>query len=129
MVKGKSKKMLKSAKVDMSRIPPCHRCLVPHIKRVNYRLAQWKQAHLQFVELSSPTDQGWTQSEEYLEPVWSEGPILPDTLMDLVADGSMDTQEQSQTHELKSTAEEENFDDNEPDYDDNEMDDEDEDDL
>ena len=84
MVKGKSDKILKSAKVDLSRIPPCRRSLIPHIRRANYGLSQWKQAHIPFVELPSPTDHGWTFSDNHLEPIWSEGPILPESLMDII---------------------------------------------
>ena len=43
------------------------------------------------------------QSEENLEPLWSEGLVLPDTVMDIVADQIMDTQEASQAHESENT--------------------------
>ena len=39
--------------------PPC---LIPHIKRLNYWLGQWKQVHVIFVELSPPID--------HESPVW-----------------------------------------------------------
>ena len=58
MIKGISKKILKFAKFDLSRIPPCHCCLIPHIKRANYPLAQWNQEHVSFVRLPSLTDHG-----------------------------------------------------------------------
>ena len=90
-MKGKSDKLIKSTNIDLSRIPPCLRCLHPHIKRVNYRLAQWKQAHIPFVELPDPTEHGWETSESgILEPEWSDGPILPESLMDII-----DTDKQS----------------------------------
>ena len=44
------------------------------------------EAHEAFPELPSPTSHGWTIDDETntLEPVWSEGPILPVSLADLV---------------------------------------------
>ena len=35
--------------------------------------------------------------------MWSEGLVLPDTVMDIVADQIMDTQEESQAHESENT--------------------------
>jgi hypothetical protein len=72
--------------------------LVPHCRRVNYRAAQFKCAHLNYPETPSPKGHGWIPTNEtllvndvacneaVLEPVWSEGPILPDRLIDLVTE-------------------------------------------
>ena len=82
---GDSEKIVASSKVDLSRLPPCHSSLVPHMKRVNYRLHLWKSAHRNIVELQSATHHGWRQGHIYLEPVWTEGQVLPATLVDLLA--------------------------------------------
>ena len=105
MVKGRTGKMLKSAKVDLSRMPPCLRCLIPHIKRVNFRVAQWKQSHVPFVELPSPVEHGWEKDDDILQPVWSEGPILPDSLLDLVArsGGSEETEDDDSESDIDDT--------------------------
>ena len=35
-------------------------------------------------ELPAPTDHGWTLSENHLQPVWSGGPVMPSTLVDIL---------------------------------------------
>ena len=41
---GEDEQLTVKCKVDLSRLPPCRDNLVPHIWRVNYRLATYKQA-------------------------------------------------------------------------------------
>jgi len=75
------------SKIDLSRIPPCHDSLVPHTQRSNHRLACHKRAHQQIIEKPKPydPDQGWIKSQNgVLEPKWSNGPILPLSLIDLL---------------------------------------------
>ena len=78
---GKSKKLSKK-KIDISRLPPLKQCLTlsQHIKRVNYRVAQWKRSHWSNVPLPCPTDHGWRRARDSLVPEWSDGPAIPDTL-------------------------------------------------
>ena len=73
-----------SSKIDLSRLPPCRRSLLPHITRVNYRGAQWKHSDVNIVDLPTPTEHGWQINQGILEPVWSEGPVLPLRLVDLL---------------------------------------------
>ena len=82
---------LKSVKkVDLARLPPCQRSLSPHIRRVNYRLAQWKRAHLPLDHVPVPDEShGWTTVDGILEPLWSDGPVLPPSLHEFV--GPKDT--------------------------------------
>ena len=56
----------------------------PHIKRVNYRVAQWKHSDVNVVDLPTPTEHGWQINHRILESVWSEGPVLPLRLVDLL---------------------------------------------
>ena len=81
---GEGKAIKASSKVDLSRMPPCRRSLIPHIKRANYRVGQWKHSHESFPEIPPPAGYGWTHSDGFLEPEWSDGPILPSQLDDLL---------------------------------------------
>ena len=75
------------SKVDVSRLSPCRDSLIPHISRVNYHLANYKQAHKAIFLRPNPYDhwQGWEKTEEgVLQPVWSCGPVLPTSLIDLL---------------------------------------------
>ena len=94
-VTGGSTSSLKDLKkVDLSRLPPCKRALVPHIKRVNYRLAQWKHAHLPTADIPLPTeDHGWTQREGRLEPMWNDGPVLPPSLNEIACSNEKEDSE------------------------------------
>ena len=94
---GEEQTITSSSKVDLSKLPPCRRSLVPHIRRVNYRAGQWKLSHVHKPEIPTPTDHGWVILEGTLEPVWSEGPVLPARLVDILCsdhDG-METDEDS----------------------------------
>ena len=84
---GEDVKLTTKSKVDLSRLPPCRDNLVPHIWRVNHRLAHYKRADQAIFEHPKPHDaeQGWEKTEiGVLEPVWSCGPILPPSLIDLL---------------------------------------------
>ena len=32
--------------MDMSTLPPCRKCLIQHVRRVNYQLSIWKNSHI-----------------------------------------------------------------------------------
>ena len=77
---GVNEELTTKSKVYLSRLPPCRDSLVPHIARVNYRLAHYKRAHKAIIQRPNPYDpgQGCEKTEEgVLEPVWSCGLILP----------------------------------------------------
>ena len=79
----------------MCRLPPCHDSLITHIQRVNYRLAYYKRAAIPIFERPNPSekDQGWIMSDEgFLEPLWSQGPAFPTSLIDIL-DSSNDDEE------------------------------------
>lgn len=91
---GEGQQINCNSKVDLSRLPPCYNSLVPHILRVNYRLAQWKRSHENMPEIPNPKDHGWSVTAEgRVEPLWSDGPILPDRLIDLL-DGDTEEEEE-----------------------------------
>ena len=85
MTGGNNLQLKTVKKVDMSQLPPCRRSLLPHIRRVNHRVVQWKRSHLLSPDIPPPsTENGWLQGEQFLEPMWSDGPILPSSLVDVV---------------------------------------------
>ena len=84
---GDDKSLSEKSKVDLVRMLSCKDSLVPHIQRVNYRMACYRRAmHAKF-ECPKPydDDQGWIKTEEgQIEPMWSIGPILPPSLLDIL---------------------------------------------
>ena len=84
---GEDETLTTRSKVDLSRLPPCRDNLIPHIHRVNHRLAIYKRAATPIYWCPKPYEpnQGLEKNEEgTLEPVWSCGPILPTSLVDLL---------------------------------------------
>ena len=84
---GEDERLTTKSKVDLARLPPCKNNLIPHVGRVNYRLAIYKRANQPCFWRPKPYDNGqqWVKTEEgFLEPVWSCGPILPPSLIDLI---------------------------------------------
>ena len=84
---GDGNKLTSKSRVDLARLPPCRNALVPHIQRVNHRVSLYKRAHECIIESPKPYDegQGWTKTDDgLLEPLWSRGPVLPQSLVDLL---------------------------------------------
>lgn len=82
---GENTTIKASSRVDLAKLPPCKFSLAPHIRRTNYRVAQLKQAHIPMPEIPAPTNEhGWVNSGNFIEPVWSEGPMLPPSLQGLL---------------------------------------------
>ena len=84
---GENKELTTKSKVDLSRLPPCRDSLIPYIARVNYRLANYKRALKAIFLCPNPYDPGqfWEKTEEgVLERVWSCGPVLSTSLIDLL---------------------------------------------
>lgn len=84
---GEGKKLTTKSKVDLARLPPCCASLQPHNNRANHRACLYKRADEAIVEKPKPYEdgQGWRKTDEgVLEPVWTLGPILPTSLIDLL---------------------------------------------
>ena len=84
---GEDNDLTKESKIHLSRLPPCQDSLLPHICRVNHRVASYKRANIPIFEKPKPSDdnQGWKINEiGILETVWTRGPILPQSLIDLL---------------------------------------------
>ena len=79
------------SRIDLYRLPPCQDALLPHVRRVNYRVASYKRANVPMFESPRPWDenQGWCRNDGVLEPVWSVGPILPESLVDILGSGDL----------------------------------------
>uniref|UniRef100_UPI0035902182 uncharacterized protein isoform X2 n=1 Tax=Myxine glutinosa TaxID=7769 RepID=UPI0035902182 len=94
---GEDKKLNSKFKVDLARLPPCHSALKPHVQRVNHRVALYKRADEAILEKPKPYDegQGWMRTDEgVLKPVWSCGPVLPTSLVDLLDTGEREQEEE-----------------------------------
>ena len=64
---------------------------MPHIQRVNHRLACYKRVGQAIVWRPKPHDpgQGWEKNDSgSLEPIWSSSPLLPPSLVDLMEPSS-----------------------------------------
>ena len=67
-----------SKNFELSRLPPCHSALRPHIQPVRHRVSLLKQTNEQIIEAPKPQDghQGWVKTDTgILEPLWSDGPV------------------------------------------------------
>ena len=84
LVGGKEQITLDS-KADLEKLSPCRDSLISHAKRVNYRLGHHKRAKDPIFWSPNPQENhAWILNEEgLLEPEWSEGPILPQSLIDI----------------------------------------------
>ena len=71
--------------MDMSTLPPCRKCLIQHIRRVNYQISIWKNSHIAQPNIPEPSERhGWTRVNGALEPLWIEGQVLPQRLADIL---------------------------------------------
>uniref|UniRef100_UPI00358EE7FF uncharacterized protein n=1 Tax=Myxine glutinosa TaxID=7769 RepID=UPI00358EE7FF len=93
---GEDKKLTSKSKVDLARLPPCHSALKPHVQRVNHRVALYKRADEAILEKPKPYDegQGWMRTDGVLKSVWSCGPVLPTSLVDLLDTGEREQEEE-----------------------------------
>ena len=64
--------------MDMGTLPPCRRCLIQHVRRVNYQLSIWKNSHIAQPNIPVASERhGWTRVNGVLEPLWVDGQVLP----------------------------------------------------
>ena len=114
---GEHEKLTTKSKVDLSRLPPCRDSLIPHISRVNHRLAIYKLADIPVFWCPRPYDpgKGWERKDkDILEPLWSCSPVLPLSLIELIertkeeiekSEGSEQEQEEDSDYEELSNHE------------------------
>ena len=72
----------------------CQGSLEQHIKRVNYQVAIWKLVLTPKPTVPSPVEgHGWTTGQQGIEPLWVDGNVLPQALVDedeMISDSSDD---------------------------------------
>ena len=113
---GEDQGLDKTSKIDLARLPPCQDSLIPHINRVNYRISCYKRANIPIFETPKPyeEDQGWTiDATGIIEPKWTKGSVLPQSLIDLLATTTEDDDEGEDEMEMEVDEFDENDDDNE----------------
>ena len=98
---GEDKPLSADSKVDLTRLPPCKALLLPHVQRVNYRLYCYKKANISIFEWPEPYNnkQGWVQENTIIEPLWTKGIILLQSVVDML-DSSRDDEEQDELENL-----------------------------
>jgi len=70
---------------DMGSLPPCRTCLQEHIKRINFHVWIWRQAHIPDPALPDSTDvHGWTAENGVMQPKWTAADIPPVELVDIL---------------------------------------------
>ena len=73
--------LTRSKKVDMSSLPPCKKSLDQHVRRVNFKVGIWKRAHIARPDIPNASNgHGWILVDGHIEPLWYEGPELPNLL-------------------------------------------------
>ena len=71
---------------DMGTLPPCRKCLIQHLRRVNYQVSIWKSSHIAEPVIPVASEgHGWTRVNGGVEPLWIED-VLPRRLVDIVQD-------------------------------------------
>ena len=75
---GEKDKLSWKSRVDFSRLPP-------------YRLCHFKKSHVPLYDCTRPLDgHGWIKENDFLEPQWSRGPILPPSMVDIFEKSDVD---------------------------------------
>lgn len=76
-----SKPLANIRKIDCALLPPCQRTLEKKLQRAHYVTVLWSHANLACPDQGlSPTDYGWSAKGNLLQPVWFDGPAIPDAL-------------------------------------------------
>ena len=99
-------------KFDTAFIPPAKTSLIEHCKRVNFEVGKWKRSHVKFPIIPSPfNDNGWWKDEnDVLQPVWYQGDMLPQTIVNELPETETDESEEVEEEEEQENAiDEEDF--------------------
>ena len=93
---GDKEKLPEKSKVNLCMLPLCKNAHRPHVDRVNFRVSIFKRSHIPIYSAPKPNDwQGWERHGDFIEPLWSNGQILPPSLVDLL-DTSMNEENDSE---------------------------------
>ena len=99
---GEDTALSMKSKVDFARLPPCKDSAIPHFQRVNHRVGTFKKALESIAEIPKcyEPEQGWIKEGETIEPVWTMGPILPQSLIDVMITDDTDIEELDQEDDI-----------------------------
>lgn len=67
--------------IDVSGLPPCEAEVICHLKRVEFVAKMWADADQSELVQHPSADDGWTLDEGIYNPIWFDGPQLPDALV------------------------------------------------
>ena len=68
-------------RVDCALLPPSRRTLQMKVRRAQYVTILWTNAATASPgDGLSPTEYGWSVNDNLLQPIWFQGPAVPDTL-------------------------------------------------
>ena len=68
-------------KINRASLPPCNKTLGNHVKRAQFVSMMWKRAdQTDPTGEANPTDYGWKENSNRLEPDWFPGRSIPETL-------------------------------------------------
>ena len=69
-------------KIDCALLPPSRRSLHMHLLRAQYVTILWSRASSPCpADGLSPQENGWCKNNDILQPLWFQGPALPDTFL------------------------------------------------
>ena len=93
------KKNLKN--FDSSSLPPCETELRQHFERSRFISNVWSNAHLKFPTELEPTECGWTLVGSFYEFKWFNGPQMPSTVSEIIANSDIEKSEaEGKVHNL-----------------------------
>ena len=67
--------------INASAIPPCEAELIMHMKRASFVAHMWLNADVAEIQQHPTESNGWDFDNGYYQPIWHEGPQMPDTLV------------------------------------------------
>ena len=77
--------------VDLSVLSPCPCVFLQHIRRANYQMCIWRDAYIPLLDVLSPVDgHGWQLVSGHLEPLWIDGDVVTQVVVDSVIDDNQD---------------------------------------
>lgn len=104
--KCEAKPMNALRNIDMATLPPCRNCLIQHIRRVNFQVSIWKNAHIAQPDVPTPSeDHGWTLVNGMIQPLWVQGDILPSSMVPILQE-TLDEESSEEDEEIEKGIEE-----------------------
>ena len=67
--------------LDATLLPPCEAEIIPKIKRASFVARMWAKADQNHIDSHPAEADGWLCEQGLYEPVWFDGPQMPDTLV------------------------------------------------